>query len=243
MSNNRFYIVSNHSTPYLTTNIREEPNTNSKTISNLTNVGSVVKFVEDRMIGNFVWSNYILPAGVSGWIRSDVHDRVKLQDAVLIQTPFVSQEDFDSDQHVNDCGIACALMLIKKYKPDVNATVENLANSLGMSRWELTRLEDIENLLNRYEVPFENIRPFNLAMGLNALNSGRAYIALVNYKYIKKNRSFPHFIVVIGYDNDYIYINDPLDYSNKKIPFISFANAISKTQEQGNLPFRAFVEI
>lgn len=237
------YIVSNHSTPYLTTNVREEPDTNAKIISSLTNIGSTVKFVEDKIVGKYIWSNYILPAGISGWIRSDVHDRVYLKDAVLIQTPYVSQEDADSDQHINDCGIASALMLIKKYDPSVNITVENLANKLGMTRWELTRLEDIEKSFEMYNVPYENIRPFNLAMGLNSLNSGKVYIALVNYKYIKKYRSFPHFLVVVGYDIDYIYVNDPLDYNNRKITYINFANAISKTQEDGNLPFRAFVEI
>jgi hypothetical protein len=67
-------------------------------------------------------------------------------------------------------------------------------------------------------------------------------ISLINYGAIFPNKPIPHFIVIRGYDEQYVYINDPLNFNNNKVSYDIYSRAIGLTNENGNLPLQSVYE-
>jgi hypothetical protein len=235
-----YYIASNSATFNDVTNVRLNHTTDSSIIAALSVSGTRANLIREKIVGQYIWSNYIFESGDVGWIRNDVHNKVRICGA-NIDVPYISQEDRDSDEHVNDCGVACALMLARRLN-DQTLTVEAMAKLLNMGRYTLTSFQHIYDTLNRYRVSFAFKRPFNITHAFQSLNLGKPIISLINYGAIFPTKPIPHFIVIRGYDEQYMYINDPLNFNNKKIPYDIYSRAIGTTNENGNLPLQSIYE-
>lgn len=235
-----YYIASNSTTFRDITNIRLLHTTDSAIIGALSVSGTRANLIREKIVGAYIWSNYIFESGDVGWIRNDVHNKVRICGA-NIEVPYISQEDRDSDEHVNDCGVACALMLARRLN-DQTFSVEQMARALGMGRYTLTSFQHIYDTLNKYRVPFGFRRPFNITHLFQSLNMGKPVISLINYKPMFPTKPIPHFIVARGYDDEYVFINDPLNFNNSKVPWDVYSAAIGLTNENGNLPLQSVYE-
>lgn len=128
----------------------------------------------------------------------------------MIAVPYRSQEDPDAGRYRNDCGAACVGMLLDWQ--GVHLTTNALAAQTtlaqhddGLTCWQLAAL------LNKNGVP-ARVRTLHLADLRAELDAGRPVILLVWYGHIPNRQatfSGGHFFVVVGYDEDSFYVNDP----------------------------------
>ena len=163
----------------------------------------------------------------------------------LLPVPYVSQLGPGAEEHRNDCGAACGVMLVKTYFPENNVTVNvfyNTCNPQGdvyLSASQIISALAVNNVRSTWEENQDLDKLFDL------LRNGQPAIALINYGVLvqanlteKIDFTGAHFITVIGMDNHYVYIHDP--YSTGKngesrpIPIAKFLEAWGHCSEQSN---------
>lgn len=228
----------NNSSSYTYVNVRERPDIESKAVNKIEGHGKLAIFIEEVENNGFVFSHYKFENGSEGWSRNDVHERVELED-VFINVPYVSQNDSMSSNFINDCGIACICMLAK-YK-NKECDVNSVAKTVGMTKYGLTSFQHMIKAANKLGIKVEFERPFDLVDGIKHIKKGLPYIALINYNYIDTKEKFPHFVVVVGIDDDMIEVLDPYNINVRKIPVIRFGEAISKLETTSNMPFQSLL--
>jgi hypothetical protein len=134
---------------------------------------------------------------------------------MLLAVPYVSQLGPGADVHRNDCGAACAAMLLRAYlglaltpdefytkfaiPGDVYLTVLQVRNAMG----SLGLLTDFRAGLSLQDV-------------FNTIATGKPLVTLLRYRTLSAagltERPFegPHFAVAVGMDCKNIYLHDPL---------------------------------
>ena len=132
-------------------------------------------------------------------------------DRLLIDVPYRSQEDSDARNYRNDCGPACAAMLLAKAGINLSidalsaqTTLRNIDN--GLACWQVAAL------LRRNGLQAVS-KQLQLSDIISELNAARTPIALINYGCIPGRQNVSdragHFVVVVGYSPESIYIHDP----------------------------------
>lgn len=118
----------------------------------------------------------------------------------------------------NDCGHACALMLLRFHGHGNTASVESLyALKFHGSEGKTTK-EQLVQLAGSESFEFTPFRydatPAGLVQVLGKVADGRPVILLVQYASLGFNNpsggTFLHWIVLTGFNGDTIYVNDPL---------------------------------
>lgn len=133
----------------------------------------------------------------------------------LLNVPFISQIDNTSKRTNNDCGVACALMLIQYtimrsgLKMMRALTVDKLVEdtSLKMRDIPLT-LTAVVNLMEDYGLSPKIIRPLNPEAIVKKLDESTPAILLVNYRHIGMG-AFGHYVVAHGYSEGGFFVHDP----------------------------------
>lgn len=130
--------------------------------------------------------------------------------------PHVSQITEGALSHNNDCGAACTMMIIKAYGLGKEMSVDNLYNELNPSGDVALSAGTLQTFLAKYGI--KNTWAINLTLTslFESLSAGRPSIALVNYAPLvdaglteKSTFRGAHFIVVVGIDIQYVYVQDP----------------------------------
>lgn len=138
-----------------------------------------------------------------------------LRPVTLLPVPYVSQLGTGAELHSNDCGAACAVMLLRAYQkvtltPNDFYTQFNISGDPYLSVTQLQRALNTMGLLNEFHSGLSIQDLFSL------MASGKPAIVLIRYKVLyeagltEKTFQGPHFAVVVGLDPKYIYIHDPL---------------------------------
>jgi hypothetical protein len=138
-----------------------------------------------------------------------------LRPVTLLSVPYVSQLGQGADAHSNDCGAACAVMLLRAYQkssltPDEFYTTFNITGDPFLSVSQIRNALTTMGLLTDFRAGLTVPDLFNL------MASGKPAIVLFRNKVLYEARltekSFegPHFAVVVGLDSKYIYVHDPL---------------------------------
>ena len=138
----------------------------------------------------------------------------------MIQVPYHSQEDSDSREFGNDCGAACASMLLEwagKGRISVNKLSEE--TTLPSDRSGLN-VKQVAALISQNGLPAQAVHSTaNFQAVQTQIAAGRPVVALINYGPISERQNkadhFGHFVVVLGVDGDYVYVNDPDFWGNQ----------------------------
>ena len=159
--------------------------------------------------------------------------------------PYKSQYDSDASDFRNDCGPACVAMILNGL--GVNVSTNTVYRKTGAGANEYVSVSQMMNAAATYDIDFDYFYPWDLDDLKNAIRGGIAVIPLVHYgewsKLGKTQSSFtgPHFVVVVGYDENYIYVNDPLwwgdrrsEGEHKRWTYSEFTTAWANAHKDGN---------
>ena len=130
----------------------------------------------------------------------------------VLDTPYRSQWDPDGSDYASDCGPACVAMVLEHY--GVRVDINQLAREAGMIAGrpytlpvELIRVAQLHGLALVRRLPCVIS---DLAIELDA---GRPVIVLIHYGSINNrqdtNYTEGHWVVVVGVDENIVYIHDP----------------------------------
>ena len=164
---------------------------------------------------------------------------------VISSIPYKSQYDSDAEKYRNDCGPACVAMILNGV--GINVTTNTVYRKTGASSTGYVSVSQMMRAAQTYGITFEYFYPWTLNDLKLAVRDGKAPITLVHYgawsKLGKTQSSFtgPHFVVIVGYDEDYIYVNDPLWWGSrrneghrKKWTYKEFEKAWNTASKDGN---------
>ncbi len=166
--------------------------------------------------------------------------------AQIIRTvPYKSQYDDDASEFRNDCGPACVAMILNGLEKYV--TTNTVFRRSGANRSSYVSVSQMMRAAWTWEVDFDYFYPWSLNRLKRAVHDGMPVIPLVHYgawstKGLTQS-SFrgPHFVVVIGYDRDHVYLHDPLWWGtrryqgeNRRLTNRQFEAAWSTASKDGN---------
>ncbi len=146
---------------------------------------------------------------------------------VKLAVPYISQFDATAGTHNADCGpTTIAMILNAGREPAQHTTVDHLYNQYlpDKTAGEFTFVDEMlaigvgEGLGAQWQ-QFPD--PDQAKAGLrDQIQQGRPFIALVNYAawddVAKNNFSGGHFVVVTGFDEDHVFVHDPLFRGNRR---------------------------
>lgn len=144
-----------------------------------------------------------------------------LRPVTLLSVPYVSQLGADADAHANDCGAACAVMLLAAYQKS-SITPDRFYTQFNISGDPYLTVTQIRNALNRMGLMNEFRAGLTVSDLFNLVATGKPAIVLIRYKILyeagltEKSFQGPHFAVVVGLDPKFVYLHDPL-YTNPVI--------------------------
>ena len=133
-----------------------------------------------------------------------------------LQIPYRSQWDEDAKTHSSDCGPTSVTMLLNG--KGVAITPDELYAYIG-DRPKFTYIPDLKNAAwgaGQLTLTYKNYANASQALSelRHNIDGGHAFIALVKYKpWVKLTGNkfeYGHFLVVTGYNDDHVYVHDPL---------------------------------
>ncbi len=138
----------------------------------------------------------------------------------LLPVPYVSQLGPGASKRMNDCGAACAVMLMRAYTnttmtPDQFYALFNITGDPYLSVNTVRNALGQSGVLNNYKAGM------TMADLFNTFATAKPAIVLIRYKVFEdaglteKHFEGPHFAVGVGMDSKHIYLHDPL-YTNPR---------------------------
>lgn len=135
----------------------------------------------------------------------------------ILDIPYVSQLEDGARKYNNDCGAASGVMLVQAYKGDQTLTVDEYYKKTGQNTDQYLSASQVRSVLNQYDIPTTwriNVTEDDVRL---LIGQKRPMIVLFNYKKIRENgisTEIPfsgfHFAVLVGIDDFFVYLNDPL---------------------------------
>jgi hypothetical protein len=136
---------------------------------------------------------------------------------ILSSIPYKSQYDPDASEFRNDCGPASLAMILHAF--GINVSTNSVYRKTGT---EANRYVSVSQLMRAglsYGVPFDYFYNWSIEKLKEGLLAGHTMIVLVHYAGWSKinpgvstQNTFegPHFVTVVGFDDEHIFVNDPL---------------------------------
>lgn len=159
--------------------------------------------------------------GVKGWVAAWVcviQDAPAEAPAVRLDVPFRSQQGAGASAYRNDCGPACALMLMAYamrraglLEPSA-ISVDDVARdtALASNGDSPLQLAEVSRVLTAYGIPNEVTRPLDLPRIRTLLDARKPPIVLVQYRHLAEgNPAFGHYAVVVAYAAGGFWLHDP----------------------------------
>ena len=139
---------------------------------------------------------------------------------IIRRIPYKSQYDDDASDFRNDCGPACVAMILNGH--GVNVSTNAVFRRTGAPASAYVSVSQMMRAAYTYGVNFDYFYPWDLEQLKSAVKAGTAPIVLVHYgtwvKTGKTQSKFtgPHFVVVVAYDDEHIYVHDPLWWGTRR---------------------------
>ena len=137
--------------------------------------------------------------------------------ATLLNIAYKSQYDPDAAASRNDCGPACLAMLLNGL--GVPATTDAVFQRTAAAAEGYVSMAQLMRVGESYGAPLEFRKGWQLADLRARIDLARPVIALVHYgafSELEPGQSTqspfrgPHFVLVVGYDDDAVIVHDPL---------------------------------
>lgn len=213
-------------------NFRKQPGMAAWFITDVIPENTLVFRVGSSVIINAREWYQIFYKGQFGWCASSFFNSL---DTKIIDVPYYSQLVSGALKFRQDCGVACIKMLCEFHKIET-PTIDRMSEltSLMVKDNGLT-LQQLDSLAKYYGLSTFVIDATIQRIKI-LIDSQTPLVVLIDYEYIPnrwdKKYTGQHFVVVTGYDDNYIYYNDP-DYPNEtgknvKTPITNFDNALRK---------------
>lgn len=166
---------------------------------------------------------------------------------VLIPVPYRSQHDDDAKISRSDCGPACVAMLLEWR--GLTITIDELARETSLGS---TNAGQLIAAAERHNLNLARRAPMSLPDIENQIRLNQPMITLIRYLDFGMTRqdltyAGLHWVVVIGFDADSIYVNDPdywgarrLEGQGRAIPRAMFDHAWGNTMPDA-IAFQALV--
>jgi uncharacterized protein YvpB len=138
--------------------------------------------------------------------------------AKILNVPYRSQWDPDANQSRTDCGPAALAMVLDYYGH--HASINRLFAATGVQPGRYVGFGQMQRVARKYGLAFEYGTGRQLDDLKRWVDEGKPAIALIRYSHwsqiqpgVSTQDAFtgPHFVVVVGYGEGSIYVNDP-DY-------------------------------
>ena len=136
---------------------------------------------------------------------------------IIPSIPYKSQYDPDANEFRNDCGPACVAMLLQAF--GISASTDAVYRKTGAPANNYVSAAQLMRAALSYGVGLDFFYGWTVARLAQTVQTGKAVIVLVHYGAwsqinpgISTQSTFegPHFVVVVGADEDNIFVNDPL---------------------------------
>jgi nucleoid-associated protein YgaU len=136
--------------------------------------------------------------------------------ASILDVPYRSQWDDDANKSNTDCGPACLAMVLGFYSEQ--ASINGLLSATGAPPGQYVSFGQLQRVARSYGITFQYGVGFSLNDLKRWIDEGKPSIALIRYSFwsqidpgISTQDTYrgPHFVVVIGYGDGHIYVNDP----------------------------------
>jgi uncharacterized protein YvpB len=136
--------------------------------------------------------------------------------ARILDVPYRSQWDDDATQSRTDCGPACLAMVLGYY--GVQVSIDALLSATGAAPGQYVSFGQLQRVARPFDVTFAYGAKNSLEDLKRWVDEGKPAIALVRYSFwsqieprVSTQDPFtgPHFVVVVGYGDGNIFINDP----------------------------------
>jgi len=136
---------------------------------------------------------------------------------IIPSVPYKSQYDADASEFRNDCGPCCVAMVVNAFGH--NATTNAVYRRTGTPDDQYVHVSNMIRAAESYDVPFDYFARWSFAQLKEAITNGHPVIPLVHYGAwsqinpgVSTQSTFqgPHFVVVVGFDDTHVYVNDPL---------------------------------
>lgn len=158
----------------------------------------------------------------------------------LLKVPYISQWDSNAKFSKDDCVPTCASMLIAYYGGSIDP--DKITEKIGQGLVDFNEIKTALNAFN-YKIIGTTFRTIDDLK--KSIDAGIPFIAIIHYGDLPGRQdtySGGHAVVVTGYDDKDIYVNDPDFWSprrnegeNKKYPIASFEKAWN-SKADGNNP-------
>lgn len=141
----------------------------------------------------------------------------------ILNVPYRSQWDDDANKSTTDCGPACLAMVLDYYGK--HASIDKLFSASGVQPGQYVGFGQLQRVSLDYGVSLTYGANFKLNDLKRWIDEGKPVVALVKYSHwsqIKPGSSTqdsftgPHFVVVVGYGDGNIFINDPNYWSPRR---------------------------
>lgn len=167
---------------------------------------------------------------------------------IIPNIPYKSQLDPDAGDFRNDCGPTCLAMILHAF--GVEVSTNSIYRKTGAKSNGYVSVSQLMRAAESYGIPFEYKYPMDLDKLREAIDLGKVVMPLVHYggwsqkdpgNATQSPFEGPHFVVVVGYDADHFYVNDPLWWGERRKEGIrkrwtneEFLNAWESAEKDGN---------
>lgn len=202
-------------------------------------VKQTVEALTDRILVTIAWTGRDKPV-----IDTSIPEPISTE--IFLDLPYRSQWDADASTHVADCGPTALAMVLNAVGVTTTPDTIYVRFMPGKPATAYTSVDELRQAAAGYNTEFD-VMTFDgdtIKRIKETIDRNKAIIALVNYEHLDaqlNNFSGAHFLVIVGYDDKYIYVHDPL-YSGasrglgayKAWEYERFLKAWSDCVKQGN---------
>lgn len=225
-----YYITSSSPTYDGTTILRSAPNTGSSTVGDLNTLGFKCYKEDTTGVNSQDWTKYVNDNYPNGfWVRNDSH-----KSSIVYPNRILTSDNVFS---TTKQAYAALLTMYKYYNNDTKVTLEDIENVVGNKTFEINDL-----LFVSAQSGFSPVykRPYHLPDIFESINNDKPVLLVVNNAQLYANKNYINYVVVVGYDDNYLYVQNPEQNQNYTIhKYTKFNKAIGQYQNESTIPFQA----